>query len=595
MASAQSIGTHLTEHHLAGQLLSSSRRDRAITALSRFSALLAAAGLIVAAGAVSARATPAPPTAVIATLATESQPSSVVVNTTTGEVYVANEASGTITVIDGATNSVAGPPIQVGGRPLGMAFNPQTGLLYVSDPVSRTVSVVDVKTRSVVGPPIMVGVNPVDIEFNATNGNLYVVNAGDGTLTVIDGDTNLVIGPPVMLNAYIRAVAINPDNGDMFVVNHFDDAVSVVDSATNTVIGTPIRVGNLPVDIEFNTENGHIYVLNYFDGSVSVIDSETYVVIGEPLAVGGLPMRAAFNPHDGKIYLTDASGGLAVIDGDTVVDIRIPTGDNPYGIAASPLYGTLYVSQPSKDSLLVVGAAPTITSGAPTDGSVDAPYTFTLTASALPDSARFTVTDGDLPSGLTLDRATGAITGTPTAAGSSTFTIAASNGAAPDAAATYTISIAPAPLAAPIITTSSLPNAVQGASYQQTINASGASPIIFAVTDGVLPTGLELDAATGRITGTPTALGSSTFTVTATNGAPQSAVATFTISVAEPPVVPPTGPPQTSAPAAQTTLAVTGQPFAPEAAVGTGLSAALLVAGLALLVITRARRAISPA
>ena len=68
----------------------------------------------------------------------------------------------------------------------------------------------------------------------------------------------------------------------------------------------------------------------------------------------------------------------------------------------------------------------------------------------------------------------------------------------------------------PIITTTSLPNGVIGATYNAQLEATGTAPITWALASGVLPTGLTLSTE-GVISGTPTTTGTSTFTVQATN------------------------------------------------------------------------------
>lgn len=72
--------------------------------------------------------------------------------------------------------------------------------------------------------------------------------------------------------------------------------------------------------------------------------------------------------------------------------------------------------------------------------------------------------------------------------------------------------------------------ATQGQAYSLTPTLTGAG-VTCSVTSGTLPAGLSLNSSTGAITGTPTAAGDSTFTVTATN-AGGSASQTITISVA---------------------------------------------------------------
>lgn len=81
---------------------------------------------------------------------------------------------------------------------------------------------------------------------------------------------------------------------------------------------------------------------------------------------------------------------------------------------------------------------------------------------------------------------------------------------------------------APTITTESLPDGEVGTAYNQPLTATGDAPITWTVS-GTLPDGLSLNSD-GTITGTPTAAGSSTVTVKATNSA-GSAEKTFTLNI----------------------------------------------------------------
>lgn len=70
----------------------------------------------------------------------------------------------------------------------------------------------------------------------------------------------------------------------------------------------------------------------------------------------------------------------------------------------------------------------------------------------------------------------------------------------------------------PSITTASLPEGKVNEEYATSLSANGSEPITWNVTDGNLPTGLNL-STNGKITGIPTAPGDYVFTVTASNDA----------------------------------------------------------------------------
>ncbi|HJQ06503.1 MAG TPA: putative Ig domain-containing protein [Nocardioides sp.] len=81
---------------------------------------------------------------------------------------------------------------------------------------------------------------------------------------------------------------------------------------------------------------------------------------------------------------------------------------------------------------------------------------------------------------------------------------------------------------------SSVPGGTYDAAYTSSVAATGGtSPYTYAITAGSLPAGLTLDGTTGAITGTPTAAGDATFTVTATDAAAETAEHEYTLSVAK--------------------------------------------------------------
>lgn len=199
-------------------------------------------------------------------------------------------------------------------------------------------------------------------------------------------------------------------------------------------------------------------------------------------------------------------------------------------------------------------------------GVSGAPYSETLSATGGTAPYTFAVTAGALPAGVTLS-GSGALAGTPTQSGSFTFSVTAtdsSTGSGPySATRSYTLVIgAPALTLAP----ATLGNATVGAAYSQALIAGGGTaPYSYAVTAGALPAGVML-GTNGTLSGTPTAGGSYSFTVTATdattsaNGGPYTAVRSYTLTVASATVAlsPANLPAGTSGTAYSETLSATG-------------------------------------
>jgi hypothetical protein len=152
------------------------------------------------------------------------------------------------------------------------------------------------------------------------------------------------------------------------------------------------------------------------------------------------------------------------------------------------------------------------------NGSVGTPYNQSVSGSGGTMPYTFSVSSGSLPPPLLLNSATGAITGTPTTAGTFTFTITATDANGCSGSRLYTVTIASPGCPAIILSPTTLPPGMVGFFYSQTITASGGTaPYTFSIAGGALPPGLSLSPATGVISGTPQAPGLFNFTVRATD------------------------------------------------------------------------------
>jgi hypothetical protein len=179
----------------------------------------------------------------------------------------------------------------------------------------------------------------------------------------------------------------------------------------------------------------------------------------------------------------------------------------------------------SASTAVVVSPLPSITTPTLASGVVGTAYSAALQASGGTGSLIWNLASGSsLPAGLSLSAA-GAISGTPTAAGTSTFTVKvtdSSQGQPGPVSATQQLSlmIASAPLT---IVTTSLPNATVAVAYSAPLQASGGTaPYTWTVASGSsLPSGLTLSGSgtNWSLSGTPTATGTSNFSLTVTDSA----------------------------------------------------------------------------
>jgi hypothetical protein len=205
-------------------------------------------------------------------------------------------------------------------------------------------------------------------------------------------------------------------------------------------------------------------------------------------------------------------------------------------------------------TVLLAGCSP----GSQTPASPSQPSTLTLTTTSLPagtvgsayssqvaasgGATPYTYSAASLPSGLSINSATGAITGTPaqSSVGTASVTIKVTDSTQPSpqsAASNVSLKISPATLA---VTTTSLPAGAATSPYPSTTleATGGVSPYTWALASGSsLPAGMNLSAG-GVLSGNPAAAGpySLTFVVTDSSTPPDTAQATLTLTISGIPV-----------------------------------------------------------
>ncbi len=257
----------------------------------------------------------------------------------------------------------------------------------------------------------------------------------------------------------------------------------------------------------------------------------------------GLPAGLSVNSATGLISGTPTSGGVSTVT-----------------LGATNAGGTGHATL----TLTIAATAPVITSATSASGTVGSAFSYQITATNSATSYSAT----GLPAGLSINTATGLISGTPTSAGTSTVTLGATNTSGPGNA-TLTLTVT---AAHPVITSATSANGAVGSAFSYQITATN-SPTGYGATG--LPAGLSVNTATGLISGTPTSAGTSTVTLGATNaGGTGHATLTLTIAAAAPAITSATSASGTVGSAFSYQITATNSPTSYSA---TGLPAGLSV------------------
>jgi trimeric autotransporter adhesin len=312
------------------------------------------------------------------------------------------------------------------------------------------------------------------------NVTLTAAASGSGTLTFQWSKDGLNVGSP-SANLVLPSVAVT-DSGNYAVT-----VTSVFGSVTSNPALLTVEAAQVAPSI--TTQPVPVSVVT---GSTA-----TFTVA----AAGSAPFTFQWR-KDGIILAGAVAATL------TVPNTREAAAGN-YSVLVSNKVATVA----SDNAALTVTAPvlpPVITSPSAAPIGLNGPFAYLITATNAPTAFNAT----GLPAGLSVNTVTGVISGTPTAAGSATVTLTASNPAGVGTLA-LTLNVAQP---VPVISSAAVVTGRAGVAFGGYTATATNSPTAFAVASGSLPAGLTLNPANGQIAGTPTASGTFNVTLIATNG-----------------------------------------------------------------------------
>ncbi len=484
---------------------------------------------------------------------------SATVKPASGQTYTWTPGTGCSTITLGtvvATNATVGTPYSLNAAatastgtlsytitpalPAGLALNPTSGLISgtpttatlvvnYSVTASTSASCTSPKAYSfgvnnangcpliIVGPAFTtlsapVGANVAGYQFTVTGGTAPQTFAVTGTLPPglslsSSGLLTGTIGGPA--GAYVATITATSAGSPSGCTGASTYAFAI------SAAGCPTGGG-----VTFSTTPGALTLTSGVPITPIIANATPATTFTYALAAGVLPVGLVIGTTGvtGTPTAPNTSGTFSVsaISAAGCVGVAVYTYNIP-GTAACP---TAVVVTPATGSpAFSVGTAVNIPVSATGGPPIATGYTYALS--------------GTLPAGLTF--AAGAITGTPTSVGGGSFTITATStpgGCTGSATYTYTVVIPPCPTitASVAVATAS----TVGAAYSLNAGATTTGGTLGYTVTPALPAGLAINATTGLISGTPTAVAASAvYNVRASTSATCFADKAFTIVVGQ--------------------------------------------------------------
>jgi YVTN family beta-propeller protein len=308
------------------------------------------------------------------------------------QIFVSNERSGDVTIIDGADFKVVGT-IPVGKRPRGIHVSPDGKTVYVAlsgtpiegppaldaqgnpilkknskadddddddskaDKSADGIGVVDVAQRKLTGK-IPAGSDPEEFALSKDGTRIYVSNEDIKTATVINIASRKV-EHLIPVGREPEGVGVTPDGKQFYVTCETGGEVFVIDTSSYKVVGhftVPVR----PRSVAFLSNAAIGFIPSESKGQLNIIDTATPKVLKTiDLPAGSRPMRVRVSPDNSRVYVSDGRAGtVTVLDSQTyAVQATIKVGTRPWGIVLSPDGKYLFSSNGPSNDVSVVDLA----------------------------------------------------------------------------------------------------------------------------------------------------------------------------------------------------------------------------------------------
>lgn len=296
-------------------------------------------------------------------------------------IYVTNETSGDLSVIDGATNEVLAT-VPLGKRPRGIHASPDQRTIYIAlsgsppappgvdestlpppDKSADGIGVFDVEQNKLIRV-IQGGSDPENFDVSLDGSTLFVSNEDISSASFIEVASGKLT-ETIRVGEEPEGVKLSPDGKEVYVTAEADSSIAVIDIAARKLAAS-FKVGRRPRNIVFLPDGSRGYVNAENDGTIVLFDAIKKrkiqdIQLGKPGEIK--PMGLALSPDAKKLYVSTGRGRKVFVI-DTVTNQAIASfevGQRPWGIAVSPDGKTLYTANgPSNDVSVIDIASQTV-------------------------------------------------------------------------------------------------------------------------------------------------------------------------------------------------------------------------------------------
>jgi YVTN family beta-propeller protein len=197
-------------------------------------------------------------------------------------IYVLNNGSDSVTVVDAASRTVVDTvALPAGSGPVKGIVHPTRPMLYVLNS-NGTISVINTIYLTVASTFSSGGTSPVDIFYDSRNSRLVVLNEGNSSVRVFQVPVDLpTSNRDVTVGAAPKSLVVLPNGAKAYVANSGEDTISVIDLTTFaekkiTLTDTTASPSpHTPVSISAARDSSRVIVANSGSRDVSIIRTST--------------------------------------------------------------------------------------------------------------------------------------------------------------------------------------------------------------------------------------------------------------------------------------------------------------------------------